>query len=241
MKNYLIFTALSITLVLAAFSVGCSGTPPDLQAGLGEEISLAIGQKVVVAGEDLSIKFSDVIEDSRCPRNVICIWQGQAVCSLQITFRESVNNLSIVEPGLYEGLSGVTFGDYQLSFHLNPYPESNTEISREDYRLIMVCNLLNVPVETEADVTGFITDIQPIGERDVIGKISVEAYADKIVDKYIITINTETNIFRQDGDSISESTFAALENKQRVKLWFSGPVMESFPMQATAKQVVIIE
>ncbi|MGD9116476.1 MAG: DUF3221 domain-containing protein [Dehalococcoidia bacterium] len=97
------------------------------------------------------------------------------------------------------------------------------------------------PIETEADFLGFITEISPDGENEVLGRISVESHADKIVTKYVITIEDETLIFEQDGDNLRQTAFEALENKQWVKIWFDGPVMESFPMQATAAQVVITD
>jgi hypothetical protein len=97
------------------------------------------------------------------------------------------------------------------------------------------------PIETEADFTGFITEIHPTQESGIAGQISVESHADKIVTRYTITIKDETLIFREDGDNLRSATFAALEIQQWVEIWFSGPVMESWPMQATAQQVVILE
>jgi hypothetical protein len=95
------------------------------------------------------------------------------------------------------------------------------------------------PMETEADFVGFITEIHPSGEGDILGQISVESHADKIVSKYIITITDETLIFRQNGNNLRKVGFKALENKQWVKIWFTGPVLESFPVQGTAGQVAI--
>ena len=103
------------------------------------------------------------------------------------------------------------------------------------------CAYNGKPIETEADFIGFITAIQPEQNKNVAGRISVESHADKIVTKYVVTIKDETLIFQQDGDILHETTFKALENKQRVKIWFSGPVMESWPMQVTAGQVIIVE
>ena len=103
------------------------------------------------------------------------------------------------------------------------------------------CTSSGKPIETEADFTGFITDIQPVQNKDIVGRISVESHADKLVTKYVITIKNETLLFQQDGDTLRETTFKALENKQWVEIWFSGPVMESWPMQVTAGQVVIMD
>jgi len=102
------------------------------------------------------------------------------------------------------------------------------------------CASVTKPIETEADFIGFITGIHPTEEGDTLGQISVESHADKIVNKYIITIKDETLIFRQDGDNLHKVAFKVLENKQWVEIWFTGPIMESFPMQGTATQIVII-
>jgi hypothetical protein len=96
------------------------------------------------------------------------------------------------------------------------------------------------PLETEADFHGFITEIHQNGEGDTLGQISVESHADKIVSKYVVTITDETLIFQKDGDELRPVAFEELENQQQwVQIWFTGPVLESFPEQATASQVVI--
>jgi len=95
------------------------------------------------------------------------------------------------------------------------------------------------PMEAEADFYGFITEINPDREGDILGQISVESHSDKIVNKCTVTITNETLIFRQDGDNLSQANFEALEDKQWVKVWFTGPILGSFPMRGTAGQVVI--
>ena len=57
----------------------------------------------------------------------------------------------------------------------------------------------------------------------------------------MVTIKDETLILQQDGENRYEVDFEALETKKQVQIWFSGPIMESFPMQATARQVVVTE
>lgn len=96
-------------------------------------------------------------------------------------------------------------------------------------------------LETEADFTGFVLEIQPIGKGDTLGQILVESQVEKLVERYMVTIKDETLIFQQDGENRRQVAFEALETKQKVEVWFTGPIMESFPMQGTAKQVVIIK
>ncbi len=108
--------------------------------------------------------------------------------------------------------------------------------------LVMVavdCTSSPQALDTEADFTGWVTEIHPIGEKDTLGQILVEDQTDKLVDKYMVTIKDETLIFKQDGEERRQVTFTALETTQQVQIWVTGPILESFPMQATAQQVVI--
>jgi hypothetical protein len=99
---------------------------------------------------------------------------------------------------------------------------------------IIGCTSTPEPLQTAPDFLGFITEIQS-------GRITVESHADKIVDRYVVTINDETAIFKQEGENLRHVSAAAFETKQWVRIWFSGPVMESWPKQATARQIVINE
>jgi hypothetical protein len=92
------------------------------------------------------------------------------------------------------------------------------------------------PITTKADFIGFITELHPLQ-----GQISVESDADKIVTKYTVSIKNETLIFRQDGNNLRKAAFSDFKNKQWVQIWFTGPILESWPMQGTAQQVVITE
>ena len=45
---------------------------------LDQEFVLRGGQEVNIRGTDLRLHFTDVLEDSRCPKQVECFWTGQA-------------------------------------------------------------------------------------------------------------------------------------------------------------------
>ena len=51
-----------------------------------------------------------------------------------------------------------------------------------------------------------------------IGQILVESHADKIVDKYMVTIKDETLIFQQDGENRRQVPFEVLATKQKVEV-----------------------
>jgi hypothetical protein len=55
-------------------------------ARLGEEFRLALGESLPLENTPYSLVFSRVIEDSRCPSGVSCVWEGNA--RVQILLRE---------------------------------------------------------------------------------------------------------------------------------------------------------
>jgi hypothetical protein len=62
-------------LTLAA----CAAAPPSrLPAKAGEEFTLALGESVGVEQRGVLLSFEKVIEDSRCPMNARCVWEGNA-------------------------------------------------------------------------------------------------------------------------------------------------------------------
>ncbi len=137
MKRYICLALLSITLLMPA----CSRAV--LQAGLGEEVTLSPGQTVTIAAEDLHIKFVGVIGDSRCPRGVQCVWAGEVVCEVEITYAGATRQAKLTEPGLKEGYSTATFNNYELAFHVTPYPDaSRGGIAPGEYHLHLVVTTL---------------------------------------------------------------------------------------------------
>lgn len=90
------------------------------------------------------------------------------------------------------------------------------------------------------DIRGTITDIVPRTDRDsnVLGSILVEGRldADTQYDKANITITNRTRISSPDGSSLA---FEALHVGQRVEVTFTGPVAESYPVQAAADRLVV--
>lgn len=59
-----------LVAALGTFSLllaGCGSNTGEVQASLGQEFTLSINQTATISGQNLSIKFIDVTEDSRCP------------------------------------------------------------------------------------------------------------------------------------------------------------------------------
>lgn len=140
MKKILgIIAGLVSILSISLLSMGCSGETGLIKANLGQEFSLSIGQEAIITGEDLRVRFEDVLEDSRCPINVTCIWEGRASCLVRFTYEGVAHPVVLSEPGLSENAQNV-FDDYTVILHLKPYPGEVKSISKTDYRLQLTIN-----------------------------------------------------------------------------------------------------
>lgn len=93
------------------------------------------------------------------------------------------------------------------------------------------------PAAAQQDgITGFITDLSGttvlIEENPVEQSGSAKAY---------VEITAETQIFREQGGELVPVTPEDLEIGQLVEATFVGPVAESYPVQATAGSITVLE
>jgi hypothetical protein len=69
---------------------GCTSAPAVVQDQghapviAGEEFTLAVGDSARIGDSELVLMFDGVSEDSRCPRNVTCVWEGNARVRLKL-------------------------------------------------------------------------------------------------------------------------------------------------------------
>ena len=84
----------------------------------------------------MTIKFDEVIGDSRCPQNVTCVWQGVASSRITINYQGTDYSIVLNMPGLTDKAEE-TFAHYTLTYNLNPYPREGEKISPKEYRLTL--------------------------------------------------------------------------------------------------------
>ena len=119
----------------------CASSLSEVKAHLGEEFSLPIGQTFAITGENLSIKFVEVSEDSRCAKDVTCIWEGRVIAVVEISTGGSLQQLKLSQLGLTDEPSRESYGEYELTYKIEPYPEKATiEITADEYRLLLTVN-----------------------------------------------------------------------------------------------------
>lgn len=130
---------ISILFLCTLLSV-ISGCGKD-EHNIGEEFTLRIGETASIKGEQLRIQFLEISEDSRCPRNVTCVWEGRAIAVIDILHEDTSKQIMLTEHGLSDLSAKEKFGEYELLFRILPYPEeAEVQISTDDYRLELTVN-----------------------------------------------------------------------------------------------------
>lgn len=94
--------------------------------------------------EDVTIKFLKVVTDSRCPKDVQCVWAGKAEVLVSITknakygSEEEIKTITIPPYANLQNKLNVIFSSEAFSikgFDLLPYPSTKQKIKAEDYVL----------------------------------------------------------------------------------------------------------
>ncbi|HYJ80059.1 MAG TPA: hypothetical protein VEW03_10680 [Longimicrobiaceae bacterium] len=115
---------LLLPLAVVAATAACPrplATPPSVHAAAGQEFALAPGQTAAIEGEPLSVAFLRVAEDSRCPRDVVCIRAGEAEVELELRIApDRVENAVL---NTTEEPRSTSFGPYTVHLvRLDPVP-----------------------------------------------------------------------------------------------------------------------
>jgi len=118
--------ALFMCLALAGCGAAPAREPPTVD--LGAEVTLAPGEGVAVNNARLKVRFVGVIEDTRCPRDVNCIWAGEVRVQLEIYA------ISQSRAELLEGGSTVVGQNRVTLVRVEPQPVSTAKIVAQDYR-----------------------------------------------------------------------------------------------------------
>lgn len=132
---------IGLTAALAACAAPPSAAPRAAAeaetVGADAPFTLAMGDRARVESPDVTIEFQSVESDSRCPRDVTCVWAGDAVAVVAVVAgdqREALRLHTNLEPRKAEAL-GV---ELELD-DLSPYPVSTGKIAAADYRARLIC------------------------------------------------------------------------------------------------------
>ena len=123
---------------LAACASGGAG-PATPTPAVNEEFTLAPGQTAGVEGTSLRVTFERVSEDSRCPINVTCIWEGDAVVVLKVANGTDEVTREVHTQGGEPRSRKAPAGEHVITLvRLEPVPREGVPVEQSAYRATLL-------------------------------------------------------------------------------------------------------
>ncbi len=132
MKNSL----LAIVVLFSTFAFGQEETAETPKIA----IKVGLGETVLIKG--IAIKFLEVLEDSRCPTGVTCIWAGRAIVNVEVENNgtKQVKKMIFGETKRGETKDTNLYSSSEFAINgltLNPYPRSENSHNKKPYELLI--------------------------------------------------------------------------------------------------------
>jgi hypothetical protein len=121
---------------LLSCAAACSHAPTSPSAPLGSPFRIGVGQSVRIESAGFEIGFEQVLEDSRCPADALCVWPGTA--RLKAWLRASGEARRELELQTFPRAPFAIDG-YSVDVQaLEPFPYSNVRIDPRGYVATLV-------------------------------------------------------------------------------------------------------
>jgi type 1 fimbria pilin len=113
-----------------------------ISADYCDTISIKVHETVHAGDESSTLTFNSVLEDSRCPADVVCIWAGNAKASFTFTTDSGEETFLLNTLGGSDMPSDTVIGGFRIKLDgLNPAPISTNEIKPDSYEASVVIKL----------------------------------------------------------------------------------------------------
>jgi hypothetical protein len=101
----------------------------------GQSVTILIHQEKAVPNAGFKIKFSEMVEDSRCPADVQCVWAGNAKVKIEV--RRGRGLSKTFELNSTTAPNVVKYNGYEIKLkELTPRPRTNARINPDKYEAV---------------------------------------------------------------------------------------------------------
>jgi hypothetical protein len=132
------FASFALITFFISSAILCAQQSRDAEEiRLGAEFELKIDQRAVIKGEGLAVVFESVLEDSRCPEGVDCIWSGNA--RIRIRSSKQGQTPATIELNTDAGPKSSSYLNYEVRLvELKPRPKANEAVRPHEYKAALM-------------------------------------------------------------------------------------------------------
>lgn len=131
--------AIPLASALGLLLAGCQGgSLTGIDKELGDPFGLRIGETAVLDDGGITLALLDIPEDSRCPVNVVCVWQGNARLAMRATVGGEAHRFALNTAIGVVGPGEAVVGGYLVELlEVDPRPVAGEPIPRPAYRALL--------------------------------------------------------------------------------------------------------
>lgn len=127
----------SVGILFALLALGCNSSPtgPSSTVNGGDTtIIVQFGHSTQI-NTDLRVAFDQIVEDSRCPASVVCVWQGNGAIRLNITSGRGEQAVTLNTAGRANFPREALVAGYMFALEeLLPQRQTSDPIPEQQYR-----------------------------------------------------------------------------------------------------------
>ena len=113
------------------FMLAVAVMPATAARRQAESIKVQVNTEKRAPRSKLTVRFVEMVEDSRCPTDVNCVWAGSAKIKIRVSKNGRSHDLTLDTNGPSQS---ATAEGYTIRFvGLTPSPKSNIRINRNGY------------------------------------------------------------------------------------------------------------
>jgi len=124
-----------IIILLAVFVLGCnknSDVNEEYNLSANSIVTLKYKECVDISDFGFKICLDSILNDSRCPSGVVCVWEGDAELGFSIKNADEIKLFRLHTQGNFQ--RDTTINGLKISLEsLTPYPAFGSEIDQKDY------------------------------------------------------------------------------------------------------------
>jgi hypothetical protein len=138
MKILSIISAFILLIALSSCSKNTELTG-DSSFRLNDTLKLAINKSAINNENQITVRIDSVLNDSRCPSDVVCVWEGNAAIRFILNNDGDETKFVLNTHGGENFISDTIIDGYSIQLvRLNPYPVSTKVISNDEYVAVLL-------------------------------------------------------------------------------------------------------
>lgn len=128
----------AIALFLSVALVACDDDPTSVTPALDKEIPVEVDERVLFDEEGFAIHFREVVNDSRCPKGLTCVWAGNAKIRIEVESLLRSAPTRTFELNTYLEPQQASYAGYTIHLiSLAPYPHVDKDIEPGAYEVTL--------------------------------------------------------------------------------------------------------